>query len=197
MGNTTKRVRQVRKPTSIPKKDPIELPIVPKLFSGIIHTRQEINPEAEWKELRAWLELQPSTIQDMRQCVRESANMSARAKDLYDLTKIHHGRFRIEYRARLQLWRKEAIVYWECIKRDEGLHKQITEQMLEDQIIEEHAEEYADLQERMQEMDALKESFKSLIDSTISKGIDNRKLLESEARRPTSSPSWMDGKQKK
>jgi hypothetical protein len=193
-----KKTRRVRQPTKLPQgKDPIEIPEIPKLFRGIIHTRKEIDPESEWAEIREWLASKPTSIQEMREAVRVSADMAARANDLYDLTKIHHSRFMIECKARLQLWRREALIYWESVKQNEGMHKQITEQMIEDQIIEEHADDYADLQERMKEMDTLKSSFKSLIDSVIAKGVDNRKLLESEIRRPSSTPAWMDGNREK
>lgn len=199
----TNRVRQVadkapkrlrRTPTSVPsRKDPIGLPEIDEQFRGVIYTRKEIDVEVEWKEIREWLEETPTSIQGMRDAVRKSADMAARAKDLYDLTKIHHGEFRIKYRKRLQLWRMQSIAWWEGVKENQGLHKQITEQMIEDRIIEEHADDYAELQERMDEMDTLKSSFKALIDTAIAKGVDNRKLLESEMRRPAATPNWMDG----
>jgi hypothetical protein len=193
----TESTRRVRQPTSVPKKDPVDLPEVDEQFKGVIYTRKEINVEEEWNDIRNWLEDKPETIQGMRDAVRKSADMAARAKDLYDLTKIAHEKFRIKYRERVQLWRMQAIGWWEGVKKNQELHKQITEQMIEDRIIEAHADDYADLQERMSEMDTLKSSFKALIDTVIAKGVDNRKLLESEMRRPASTPSWMDGKTQK
>lgn len=189
-----KRTRTIRKPTSVPAKVPItELPEVEKQFRGVIYTRKKIDVEKEWTEIREWLSNNPKTVQDMREAVRQSADMAARAKDLYDLTKIHYDRFRIQYRQHIQLWRREAIAWWEYVKENQKIRKQITEQMIEDQMIEEHAEEYATLQDRMNEMETLKSSFHSLTETVISKGVDNRKLLESEMRRPGGSPNWFDG----
>lgn len=189
-----KRTRTIRQPTSVPAKVPItELPEVDKQFRGVIYTRKKIDVEKEWTEIREWLSNNPKTIQDMREAVRQSADMAARAKDLYDLTKIHYDRFRIQYRQHIQLWRREAIAWWEYVKENQKIRKQITEQMIEDQMIEEHAEEYATLQDRMNEMETLKSSFHSLTETVISKGVDNRKLLESEMRRPGGSPNWFDG----
>jgi hypothetical protein len=192
-----RKVRQIKKKPL--KKTTYELPLpeIDSKFRGIISKRRKIDPESEWNEIREWLKEKPETIQGMRDAVRESADMAARAKDLYDLTKIHYSRFRIEYRNHIQLWRREALIYWETVKKSEKLHKQITEQMIEDQIIEEHAEEYADLQERMSEIETLKSSFEKLIDSVIAKGVDNRKILESEIRKPSTAPAWFDGRNDK
>jgi hypothetical protein len=185
-------VKQAKESSLDSHNDPVPIPEIDSKFKGIIHARRKIDPETEWSEIREWLAEKPTTIQGMREAVRTSADMAARANDLYDLTKIYYSRFRIEYRNRIQLWRRHALIYWESVKKG-GMKKQITEQMIEDQIIEEFTEEYADLQERMNEMETLKTSFKNLIDSVIAKGVDNRKLLESELRRPSSTPNWFDG----
>lgn len=186
-----KRVRQLAPSQGQETDDLTNNPEIDERFKRIIEVRRNIIPMKEWEEIKAWLAEMPDTLVDIKNAVRQSAQMAARAKDLVSVTKTEFERYRIRYRARLEIMRSDAIVYWESEKKG-GLHKQITEQMIEDRIIAQWTDAYEDLQEKFISFETLYDSIKSLQETVVNKGVDLRKLLDSETRRPASLPTWID-----
>lgn len=185
------KIRRVRRREV--RRDPIEIPEVDEDFKRIIEVRRNIDPKTEWTTIRNWIEEQPRTIQELRDAIRIAAHMTARATDLLHVTKIQRDKFRIKHTARIQLWRSEALLYWEA-EKEAGMRKQITEQMIEDRIIDQWEELYTELQTRLNEINTLYDSFKSLVSLVENKEIDLRKLLESEGKKPGYVPNWFGDK---
>jgi len=155
------------------------------------HTRK-IDPYKEWDAIRGWLEIAPEGIMELRKELQKSADVEAKASDLLTEAKVAKGNFDDKFRDRVQIWRRDAMVYWEAEKKA-GLHKLITEAMIEDRIIQEHSELYLQLKANKREMAALVESLEALLKNVINKRTDLRKILESETRRPGKDPNWFSG----
>jgi hypothetical protein len=189
--HVVKKVRPV-KSNNGSKTDPIDIPTFDARFSKLREHMQTIDPIKEWEEIKAWLADNPTSLVETRNKVREHADIAQRATNLYIMAKSEVSSFEIKYKDRKQLWRVEALKYWEGQKA-KGLRKQITEDMLTDWMIENHSELYMELEKRHDTLITIKDQLKSLADRIISKGHDLRKLLESETRRPVS-PNWFDEK---
>lgn len=193
-----KRIRKVRKPTpSHPihedsASDPL-LPAPDPRFMKIREYKKETDPHEEWLLIKEWLEIAPEGVQEIRKALQLASDIEVRAKELHEESLVAKGNFDDQFRDRSQIWRKEALQYWEEEKK-EGLHKQITESMIEDRIIEEHSELYLELKKRKREIKSIAESMSAIFKNVINKRTDLRKLLESETRRPGALPGWTDGK---
>lgn len=186
-----KRIRKIRKDTNRIPED--VLPMPDERFMRIREYIKQIDPWKEWEKIRSWLNISPDSIQEIRKELQVAADMEARAKDLHEEAVIAKGNFDDQFRDRTQIWRKEALIYWEVEKKS-GLRKQITESMIEDRIIELHSELYLELKKRKREINSMVDTMEAMLKNVISKRTDLRKMLESETKRPTSTPSWMDGK---
>jgi hypothetical protein len=185
------KIRKIKKQS----KDPINLPEFDPIFSTILEYSKVKDPKEEWKIIREWLKEEPKTIIEMRACLQKAADVAVRARDLYLMARGEQSDFELRFKDRVQIWRVPAIKYWEK-QKEKGMHKQITEAMIEDWIIENYSDLYLELCRRREEITAVKESLKNLAERVNSRGMDLRKLLESEVRRP-STPNWFDGKTSK
>lgn len=185
-----KRIRKIRKTTTRISED--VLPMPDERFMRIREHIKKIDPWKEWETIRSWLNISPEFIQEIRKELQVAADMEARAKDLHEEAVIAKGNFDDQFRDRTQIWRKEALIYWEVEKKS-GLRKQITESMIEDRIIELHSELYLELKKRKREIRSMVDTMEAMLKNVISKRTDLRKMLESETKRPTSTPNWMDG----
>jgi len=172
--------------------DPIELPTYDSRYSAIMEHAQVVDPLAEWKSIRSWLQAIPVSIQDIRELVKQHADNAERAKRLASCAELELKVYELKCTDRKQIWRISAISHWETQKEGGHITKQITEKMIEDWIIEQHSDLYIELEKRRLELDATYKQLKSLVSQVNSKGHDLRKLLESETRRPSGSPNWMD-----
>lgn len=172
--------------------DPIDLPTYDSRYSDIMEYAQVIDPLEEWKTLRSWLQAIPDSIQDIRNLIKQHADNAERAKRLASCAELESKLYELKCTDRKQIWRIAAITYWEEQKEAGTITKQITEKMIEDWIIEQHGDLYIELEKRRLELDATHKQLKSLVSQVNNKGYDLRKLLESETRRPSGSPNWMD-----
>lgn len=186
--------RKVRKPVTKKTDDPIGIPTPDERFLRIREYTKNINPSKEWVAIREWLEDKAETPSELRIMIREAADMAARARDLYLEAKVELKKFENKYRDRMQIWNKEAVIYWET-QKSAGLQKQITKDMIEDHTIEFHSDLYLELKNNLVEMEALVESLKSLQQNVLAKGRDMRSLLESERQHPNL-PGWMGSSKK-
>jgi len=166
------------------------IPELPAAYTKLILSRTKIDPEEEWNEIREWISSSPTSLNDIRESIKISADMIMRARDLYDMTSRTHKSFQLKCKARMQLWRYEAIKYWEAL----GVKKQTTEQMIEDYILDNYQGDYVDLQERANDIALLTDSFKALCENVYNKSVDLRKLLDSASRKNPTTPNWMDNK---
>lgn len=195
-----KKVKKVVRAVASEKSDkphPVDLPEFDKRYDAILERSQEIDPLKVWEEISAWLKEEPTSIQDIRNAVRKHAGMAEKAKRLSQAAEIEFGKFEVRCTDRKQIWRVAALSYWEVQKEAKTITKQITEKMIDDWVIEQHGELLMELEDRRIKLDGVRSQLKSLVTQVNNKGHDLRKLLESEVRRPSTSPSWMDGDEKK
>lgn len=176
---------------SVKNADPIDIPDYDRRFAVIREHIREIDPIKEWEVLKKFLEEKPETIQDIRECVRTHADMTSRAKSVALMANTEYEEFLLKHRDRKQLWRTAAMEYWQG-QKEQGLHKQITESMLEDWMIENHSDLYTELERRKLHLEEVRDRLKALATQISGKGQDLRKLLESETRRPAGMPGWAD-----
>lgn len=172
-------------------------PVLPEPDPRFMHIRERIrtiDPWKEWETIREWLNIAPAGIHEIRRELQRAADMEARSKDLHEEASIAKGNFDDQFRDRSQIWRKESLIYWEE-EKIAGLHKQITESMIEDRIIELHSELYLELKKRKREINSMVNTMEAMLKNVINKRTDLRKMLESETRRPGATPGWMDGNQ--
>jgi hypothetical protein len=146
----------------------------------------------EWETIRKWLREDASSIQNMRKLIREHSDITERAKNISIVANTQYKDYLIRYNDRRQLWRVQALKFWES-QKSAGLSKQITESMLDDWMIENHSELYMELQRRKIHLEEICERLDSLVTLVNARGSDLRKLLESETRRPVT-PNWIDTK---
>lgn len=193
-----KRQKKTRKVAHTPEPkgehyfDPV-LPEPDPRFMQIREYIKTVDPWKEWEVIREWLNIAPTGIHEIRRELQRAADMEARAKDLHEESSIAKGNFDDQFRDRSQIWRKESLIYWEE-EKIAGLHKQITESMIEDRIIELHSELYLELKKRKREINSMVNTMEAMLKNVINKRTDLRKMLESETRRPGATPGWMDGK---
>jgi hypothetical protein len=195
-----KTVKKIKKAVKVPTEstrtsDPVELPDYDRRFATIREHIREIDPIDEWNDIREYLEVKPELIQDIRAQVRDHADITTRAKNLALMANTEYEEFVLKYRDRKQLWRNAAMEHWQS-EKERGLHKQITEQMLEDWMIENHSDLYMELQKRKLHLEEIRDRLKGLATQVSGKGQDLRKLLESETRRPAGLPGWADDDKK-
>lgn len=183
------------KPDSPKPSDPVPIPDYDRRFATIREKTQNIDPIAEWENIKTWLAEDPVSISDIRIKVKEHADIAQRATNLYLMAKSELAEFELKYKDRRQLWRLQAIGFWED-QKEKGLRKQITEDMLTDWMISEHSDLYMELERRHETLISVKDQLKSMSDRVIGKGLDLRKLLESETRRPLT-PDWFNEDEKK
>jgi hypothetical protein len=188
-----KAVKQPKSEAPEPKQDadPVAIPDYDRRFATIREHIREIDPIEEWEIIKAYLAEKPETIQDLREAVRNHADMTSRAKNLALMANTEYEEFLLKHRDRKQLWRTAAMEYWQS-QKEQGLHKQITESMLEDWMIENHSDLYTELEKRKLHLEEVRDRLKALATQVSGKGQDLRKLLESETRRPTGLPGWAD-----
>jgi len=182
-----KKIRKVVKPV-----DPIELPTFDERYATIMERSQEFDPIKEWETIRLWLQSIPISIQEMRDLVKHHADIAERAKRLANGADSELKLFELKCLDRKQIWRIASIAHWEREKEQGNITKQITEKMIEDWIIEQHGELYINLETKRIQLESVRDQLKSLATQVSAKGYDLRKLLESETRRPSGSPNWMD-----
>ena len=183
-----KKIRKVVKKSI----DPIELPTYDERYSTIMERSQQFDPLEEWETIRAWLQTIPVSIQEMRELVKQHADIAERAKRLAQGAENELKIFELKCTDRKQIWRMAAIAHWEREKELGSITKQITEKMIEDWVIEQHGDLYIELETRRIELESTRDHLKSIATQVSAKGYDLRKLLESETRRPSGSPDWMD-----
>lgn len=188
-----KAVKQPKPEAPKPKKDmdPVAIPDYDRRFATIREHIREIDPIKEWDRLKKYLAEKPETISELREAVRIHADMAVRAKDLALMANTEYEEFMLKLRDRKQLWRTAAMEYWQS-EKEQGLHKQITEQMLEDWMIENHSELYTELETRRLHLEEVRDRLKAMATQVANKGQNLRKLLESETRRPSGLPGWAD-----
>ena len=188
-----KAVKQVKTTAEEPKKDsdPVAIPDFDRRFAQIREHIRETDPMEEWSVLKEYLESKPESIQELRDAVRQHADMTSRAKSLALMANTEYEEFMLKLRDRKQLWRNAAMEYWQE-QKEQGLHKQITENMLEDWMIENHTDLYTQLETRRLHLEEVRDRLKALASQIGAKGQDLRKLLESETRRPSGMPGWAD-----
>lgn len=177
----------------VTKKVLLDATPLPEVKSSILQIHKHIenkNPIVEWNVIREWLKSKYQSLAELKDLLRQEADMSVRAKNLYIQARKERKLFEIQYHDRMQIWRKISLQYWEK-KKDKGLHKQITERMIEDRIIEKYNDLYVELQTRRETIKNTEESLKTLSDQVTNRGHDLRKLLDTEMRKP-SMPSWID-----
>lgn len=175
--------------------DSVALPDYDRRFAIIHEHTRKIDPIEEWNTIRKYLTEKPETINEIRTQVIEHADITLRAKNLALMANTEYEEFILKYRDRKQLWRTAAMEHWQ-LEKEQGLHKQITEAMLEDWMIENHSELYMELQKRKLHLEEIRDRLKALAGQVAGKGQSLRKLLESETRRPTGLPGWTDDKDK-
>ena len=193
-GKVIKKIKKAIKDESIePKKDadPIDIPDFDRRFAVIHEHIRKVDPVKEWEVLKKYLEDKPETISELRNAIRTQADMARRAKELALMANTEYQEFLLKHRDRKQLWRTAAMEYWQA-EKESGLHKQITESMLEDWMIENHSELYTELETRKLHLEEVCDRLKALATQVSNKGQNLRKLLESETRRPSGLPGWAD-----
>jgi len=184
-------VKKIRKVVKTPT-DPIELPTYDERYATIMERSQGLDPIKEWETIRTWLQTIPVSIQEIRELVKQHADIAERAKRLANGADNELKLYELKCLDRKQIWRISAIAHWEREKECGNITKQITEKMIEDWIIEQHGDLYIELETRRIQLESTRDQLKSLATQVSAKGYDLRKLLESETRRPSGSPNWMD-----
>jgi len=172
-----------------------ELPNIDPKFDRIIKVVVDIDPEEAWKEVKKWISTKPESSLHLRELLYDQANVAEKAKRLSLAAKMERERFERVFKDKMQILRDDALGFWEEEKNAKGLNKQITERMIEDRIIQEHWHAYDELNRRHASIKSLEEMFKELYEIVISRGVDLRKILDMESRRP-GSLAWMDGQKK-
>lgn len=170
-----------------------DMPKIDEKFEKIISVVVDVEPEETWKEIRAWISTTPQSPLHLRELLYEQAGIAEKAKRLSLAAKMERERFERLFKDKMQILRDDALGYWEGEKNNKGLNKQITEKMIEDHIIQEHWHSYDELNKRLVSIKSAEEMFKELYEIVIGRGVDLRKVLDMESRRP-GALAWMDGK---
>lgn len=185
--------KRIRKPVSNFKHDEsnLDIPEPDPRYTGILEYIRNNDPRKEWDDIRAWLRETTSTISDTRSQIQKGADIEARAVALYTDAKAARGDYDDKFRDRIQIWKNEALLYWESEKK-EGLHKQITNDMIEDRIIEMHSDLYLSMKKKNRDLQLAVQTFEELKMNVSMKRADLRKMLESEVKKPSNQlPDWM------
>jgi len=187
-----RQVREVKPPAEENASDPLGLPTYDERYAVIRERSQELDPLIQWEKIRAWIKEEPQSIKEIRDLVKQHADMAERSKRLGNAADTELKLFELKCRDRQQIWRVAAMAHWESEKEAGNVTKQITEKMIEDWVIEQHGDLYIELETRRIQLSEVRDQLKALASQVSAQGQNLRKLLESETRRPSGTPNWMD-----
>lgn len=174
-----------------------ELPKLNERFERIVTVVVDIDPESTWLEIREWIAKKPENALHLQSIIYEHAAIAEKAKRLYLVAKAERVDYEHKFKDRMQILRDDALGFWEGEKQNKKLTKQVTEQMIEDRIIAEHPVAYNELTTRLNNIKSVVEMFEELCNIVTARGVDLRKILDMESRRPGSNLGWMSGPQGK
>ena len=190
------KTKRIRKPAAGFKHDEsnLDIPEPDPRYTGILEYIRQINPRKEWDAIKAWIQEMSSTISDIRLQIQKGADIEARAVALLTDAKAARGDYDDKFRDRVQIWKRESLLYWES-EKTEGLHKQITNDMIEDHIIEMHSDLYLSMKKKARDLLLMVQTFEELKMNVSMKRADLRRMIDSEGKKPsTQLPNWMGDK---
>lgn len=168
---------------SIKKNSKESFEDVPKPSEEFLRIKEvilKINIEEDWNEIKNWLSKEEKTIKEYKDSLIVAPSMIQKASNLKNLAISEYKLYKLSSRDRIQLWREEAIDYWE-LRKEHGLKKQITEAMIDDRIIENHNKLYCEIKENEIYLEKIVDTFENLEQTTIGKQVNLRKILSSES----------------
>lgn len=174
------------KDKELPKPDP--LPTYDKKFKPVHEYVVECDIEKEWPELERWMRRRPISLKDAMTMLAEQPNMVMRAKRIELLAKKELERFNLDFKERTGVLRDLAIEYWEERKRA-GMHKQITNEMIEDWIVEHYGEAWTEMKSRVRDMKNAHRLLERLTKQVIDRAANLRRDVDLFSTK-VADPSW-------
>jgi len=177
----------------LPKPDP--LPTYDKKFKPIHEYVIECDPDKEWPVIKAWIRRKPLSLKDALEMLANQPNMAMRAKRLSLLAKKELERFTLDFKERTGVLRDLALDHWEERKRG-GMHKQITNEMIEDFIVERYGDTWTEMKMRLRDMKNAHRLLEQLNKQVLDRAPDLRKDIDVFANK-TADPSWFAAQKQK
>jgi len=170
----------------LPKPDP--LPDYDKKFKPIHGYIVECDLEVEWPVLKAWIKRKPISLKDAMEMLAVQPDMAMRAKRVELLAKKELEHFNLDFKERIGILRDLALDYWEERKRG-GMHKQITNEMIEDWIVENYGDTWTEMKGRVRDMKNTHRLLEQLTKQVIDRAPNLRKDMDMYATKKAD-PSW-------
>lgn len=182
-----------RKSSELPQPDP--LPDYDSKFKVIHEYIVNCNPDEEWPIIKEWMSCKPNSIQDALKMLAEHPDIKTRARRLALLAEREFKKFSMDFKDRTGILRDLAREYWEA-RKIQGMHKQITNDMIEDWIIEHYGTVYTEMTIRLKDMENVKELLTKLADNADIRDADLRRMVDKIQAKDSVSPGWFGNQNK-
>jgi len=161
--------------SQLPQPDP--LPSYDTKFAAVVEHITTCDPAVEWPIIRDWLRQQPRSLHTAMEMLVEQADMAMRSKRLYLFAKQELERFELDWKDNTGILRDAAREHWE-LKKDAGMRKQITNDMIDDWIIENYGDTWKEMVLRLRDMKNTVAILEHLHKQVEDRAPDLRRLIE-------------------